>query len=162
MDIFEFSIQMEHDAEELYRTLASKTEQTGIKKIFTMLADDEVKHAHAVEVLQKKMDTSAVKGSMKEVQTIFASLKKESVDGILSKDLLVELRRALEIEKKGKEFYEEQFSKFDTEAGRKLFKSLSRQEEYHYMTVNNLIELVEKPEWWVENAEFTPKGDDYY
>jgi rubrerythrin len=162
MDIFEFSIQMEHDAEELYRTLASKTQQPGIKRIFTMLADDEVKHAKAVEVLQKKQDPSAEKGSMEEVQTIFASIKKEVVDDILSKDLLSELRRARDIEKKGKEFYQEQFSKLDTEAGRKLFKSLSRQEEYHYMTVDNLIDLVERPQWWVENAEFTPMGDDYY
>ncbi|QEN09386.1 hypothetical protein EXM22_15890 [Oceanispirochaeta crateris] len=162
MDIFEFSIQMEHDAEELYRTLASKTQQPGIKKIFTMLADDEVKHAKAVEVLQKKQDPSAEKGSMEEVQTIFASIKNEVVDDILSKDLLSELRRARDIEKKGKEFYQEQFSKLDTEAGRKLFKSLSRQEEYHYMTVDNLIDLVERPQWWVENAEFTPMGDDYY
>ena len=162
MDIFEFSIQMEHDAEELYRTLASKTEQPGIKKIFTMLADDEVKHAKAVEVLQKKRDPSTEKGSMEEVQTIFASMKNEVVDGILSKDLLSELRRARDIEKKGKEFYQEQFSKLDTEAGRKLFKSLSRQEEYHFMTVDNLIDMIERPQWWVENAEFTPMGDDYY
>ena len=97
---------------------------------------------------------------MTEVATVFASMK-ENVEE-LSPDLLVELRRALEIEKKGKEYYEEKFSELDTEEGQKLFKSLSRQEDYHYKTVENLIELIEKPQWWVEHAEFTPKGDDYY
>jgi len=162
MDIFEFSIQMEHDAEDLYRTLASKTSQPGIKKIFEMLADDEVKHAKAVEVLQKKMDPGKNKGSMEEVKTIFAEIKKNAVVDPPSEDLLVELRKARDIEKKGKEFYEEKFAELDTDAGRKLFQSLSRQEDYHYMTVDNLIEMIEKPQWWVEHAEFTPKGDDYY
>jgi len=160
MDIYDFSIQMEHDAETLYRSLASKTDKPGIKKIFGMLADDEVKHAKAVEVLKKKQSPGQNKSSMTEVATVFASMK-ENVEE-LSPDLLVELRRALEIEKKGKEYYEEKFSELDTEEGQKLFKSLSRQEDYHYKTVENLIELIEKPQWWVEHAEFTPKGDDYY
>lgn len=162
MDIFDFSIQMENDAEDLYRSLAAKTKQPGIKRVFEMLADDEKNHAKVVEILRKKMDTGETKGSMAEVITVFSEIKKEAAEGFLSEDLLDELRRALEIEKKGKEFYQEKLLELETEAGRKLFKNLSRQEEYHYKTVENLIELIEKPKWWVEHAEFTPMGDDYY
>jgi len=162
MDIFEFSIQMEHDAEDLYRTLASKTTHPGIKKIFEMLADDEVKHAKAVEVLQKKMSPVKNKASIGEVKTIFSEIKKKAKAEPLSEDTVAILRKARDIEKKGKEFYEEKFAELDTEEGKKLFQSLAKQEDYHYMTVDNLLEMVEKPEWWVEHAEFTPMGDDYY
>lgn len=160
MDIYEFSIQMEHDAESLYRSLAAKTEQAGIKKIFSMLADDEAKHAKAVEVLQRKKTQEKNKSSISEVKTIFAKLKDNV--GLPSSEILVELRKALEIERKGREFYKEKFAEVDTEEGKKLFNSLSHQEDYHYHTVENLIELIEKPQWWVEHAEFTPMGDDYY
>ncbi len=160
MDIYEFSIQMEHDAESLYRSLASKTKLTGIKTIFSMLADDEAKHAKAVEVLQRKKSQEKNKSSISEVKTIFARMKENVEEP--SSELLVELRKALEIEKKGREFYKEKLGEVDSEEGKKLFKSLSHQEDYHYKTVENLIELIEKPQWWVEHAEFTPMGDDYY
>lgn len=160
MDMYEFSIQMEHDAESLYRSLALKTDHKGIKRIFTMLADDEEKHAKAVEILQKRSSPSENKSSMSEVKTIFSQIKDQSE--IPSNEILEELKKALEIEKKGRDFYSEKFSELNTEEGKSLFQKLSRQEDYHYKTVANIIEMVEKPLWWVEHAEFTPMGDDYY
>lgn len=160
MNMYEFSIQMEHDAELLYRSLASRTDHKGIKRIFTMLADDEAKHAKAVETLQRKSPSTENKSSMSEVKTIFSQIKDQSE--IPSTEILEELKKALDIEKKGREFYSEKFSELDTDEGKSLFQKLSRQEDYHYKTVANIIEMVEKPLWWVEHAEFTPKGDDYY
>ncbi|MDC7241771.1 MAG: ferritin family protein [Spirochaetales bacterium] len=160
MDMYEFSIKMEHDAESLYRSLAGKSSHTGIKKVFNMLADDEARHARAVENLQKRNPLEKNKSSMAEVKTVFSRIKDASEAP--SEEILIELRRALEIEKKVRDFYKEKFSELDTDEGQELFQKLSRQEDYHYNTVSNLIELIEKPQWWVEHAEFTPQGDDYY
>ena len=162
MDIFDFALEMEHDAESLYKELASKTEHPGIKNVFSKLAEDERKHAKAIEVLQKKLPYEKNESSIKEVTTIFKEIKMQSQTESLNDSILPELKRALEIEKKGQEYYKEKLGSVETEEGKKLFKLLSRQEAYHYQTVENLIEMVEKPEWWVEHAEFTPKGDDYY
>ena len=63
MDLFEFSIQMEKDAEALYRKMAENAPVEGIKKVLLMLAEDEVKHRVAIEQLQKKLDDLA--GDMK-------------------------------------------------------------------------------------------------
>jgi rubrerythrin len=163
VNIFEFSIQMEKDAETLYKSLAAKTSHVGIKKVFNMLAEDETRHAKAIEILEKKMQPEEETiSSVGEVTTVFKKIKEDKDTKALSEDILPELRRALEIEKKGMEFYKEQIGSLESEEARKLFKLLSHQENYHYNTVENLIELVEKPLWWVEHAEFTPKGDDYY
>ena len=160
MDMFEFSITMEQDAETLYRSLAAKSSHVGIKKIFSMLADDEATHAKALKNLQKRSPLESNKSSMGDVKTVFAELKETAETP--SDDILSELRKALEIEKKGRDFYGEKFADMDTEEGKELFRKLSKQENYHYNTVENLIELIEKPQWWVEHAEFTPQGDDYY
>ena len=77
--------------------------------------------------------------SIDNIKTIFQEIKEKGRAEELSKDILPELRRALEIEKKGRDFYKEQIGNMDTEEGKKLFKLLSRQEDYHYMTIENLI-----------------------
>ncbi len=41
MNMFEFSIQMEKDAEELYRKMAGNSSIEGVKKILLMLAADK-------------------------------------------------------------------------------------------------------------------------
>ena len=70
--------------------------------------------------------------------------------------------RALEIEKKGIEHYKKQFAETKDQKTKDLYDLLIKQESYHLKTVENILDMVRKPEWWVENAEFTPKGDDYY
>ena len=37
-----------------------------------------------------------------------------------------------------------------------------KQETYHHKTVENLLEFVRNPEWWVENAEFNPQDSGAY
>lgn len=37
-----------------------------------------------------------------------------------------------------------------------------RQESYHLRTTQNLLDMVQRPDWWVENAEFNPQDSDSY
>ncbi len=162
MDMYEFAIKMEKDAEALYLELSDKTAHSGIKKVFKMLADDEMRHREAVEVLQKKAGADPVKGSALKIKTVFDEIKNNLDSSSINNDSISDYRFALEIEKKGIDFYREQFDKAEDDKSKDLFNRLMKQEKYHYKTVENLIELVSKPEWWVENAEFNPLGDDYY
>jgi len=52
MDYFEFSIQMEKDAEALYRKMAERAPMEGVKKVLLLLAQDEVAHRVAIERLR--------------------------------------------------------------------------------------------------------------
>ena len=52
MDIYEFSLNMEREGEEYYRLLAKNTTSPGLYKIFTMLADEEVKHCKVIESIK--------------------------------------------------------------------------------------------------------------
>lgn len=162
MDMFEFSIQMEKDAEALYRKMAEAAPVEGIKKVLLMLAEDEVHHRIAIENLQKKVKVEPADGVALEIKTVFDEMKKDEGIMNISVDAVEDYQKAVDIEKRGMEFYKEKFADADDPESKKLFEVLMRQETYHHRTVENLLEVVQRPEWWVENAEFNPQGSGYY
>ena len=162
MDMFEFSIQMEKDAEAIYRKMAEAAPVEGIKKVLLMLAEDEVRHRIAIENLQKKVKVEPADGVALEIKTVFDEMKKDEGIMNISVDAVEDYQKAVDIEKRGMEFYKEKFADADDPESKKLFEVLMRQETYHHRTVENLLEVVQRPEWWVENAEFNPQGSGYY
>jgi rubrerythrin len=162
MDLFEFSIQMEKDAEALYRKMAENAPVEGVKKVLLMLAEDEVKHRVAIEQLQKKLDVPAQKGVALDIKTVFEDLKEDENITSMSTDTIDDYRKAVEIEKRGMAFYKEKFEEADDPTSKKLFEALMKQESYHLRTCENLLDMIQKPEWWVENAEFNPADGDSY
>lgn len=162
MDLFEFSIQMEKDAEALYRKMAENAPVEGIKKVLLMLAEDEVKHRVAIEHLQKKLDVPAQKGVALDIKTVFDDMKSDENITSISVDTVEDYRKAVEIEKRGMAFYKEKFEEADDPVNKQLFETLMKQEAYHLRTCENLLDMVQKPDWWVENAEFNPADGDTY
>lgn len=162
MDNFAFSIQMEKDAEALYRKMAENAPVEGVKKVLLMLAEDEVRHRVAIEQLQKKMAVEPDKGSALEIKTVFDEMKQDSSITDISVDAVEDYEKAVEIEQRGLDFYKEKFEESDDPADKKLFEVLMRQESYHLHTTRNLLDMVRRPEWWVENAEFNPSDSDSY
>ncbi len=162
MDLFEFSIQMEKDAEALYRKMAENAPVEGIKKVLLMLAEDEVKHRKAIEQLQKKLDVPAQKGVALDIKTVFEDMKADENLTTLSVDAVEDYKKAVEIEKRGMAFYKEKFEEADDPVSKQLFEALMKQETYHLRTCENLLDMVQKPEWWVDNAEFNPQDSNQY
>ncbi len=162
MDMFEFSIQMEKDAEKLYRKMADRAPVEGIKKILLMLAEDEVRHRVAIENLQKKLSVAPVQGVALDIKTVFDEMKQNKHVINISSDVVEDYRIAVEIEKRGMDFYKEKFAEADDPESKKLFEILMRQEAYHHKTVENLLDMVQKPDWWVESAEFNPQDSNFY
>ncbi|PLX48232.1 MAG: hypothetical protein C0613_11640 [Desulfobulbaceae bacterium] len=162
MNMFDFAVQMEKDAETLYLKMAAEAPVEGIKKVLQMLAEEEARHRFAIEQLQKKQEVSPTKGVALEIKTVFNELRHDKSIIQISEDALDDYQKALKIEEKGIQFYKEQFAKAGDEATAKLFEVLMKQESYHYKTVENVLEMVRKPQWWVEDAEFNPRDSEYY
>ncbi len=162
MDLFEFSIQMEKDAEALYRKMAENAPVEGIKKVLLLLAEDEVKHRVAIEQLKKKLDVPAQQGVALDIKTVFDDMKQDGKTTQMSVDAIEDYQKAVEIERRGMAFYKEKFEEADDPISKQLFEVLMKQETYHLRTCENLLERVQKPEWWVENAEFNPQDQGQY
>ena len=162
MDYFEFSIQMEKDAEDLYRKMAENAPVEGIRKVLLMLAEDEVRHRVAIEQLQKKLTVESGKGQALDIKTVFEEMKKDDAITGISVDAVDDYEKAVEIEQRGLDFYKEKFEEADDPQSKKLFEVLMRQESYHLHTTKNLLDMVRRPDWWVENAEFNPRDSESY
>jgi predicted RND superfamily exporter protein len=154
MDIFEFAMQMEKDGEDYYRHLVKQTENKGLKRIFIMLADDEVKHYETIKKMRTEAPRLAETQILSGAKNIFTQLKasgeKFNFDGKQAKLY----KKAQEIEKKSQDFYLTKAKEVEKAYQREIFLKLAEEEKKHYFLLENIIEFVSRPETWVENAEF--------
>jgi rubrerythrin len=154
MDIFEYAMQMEKDGEDYYRQLVGQTENKGLKAIFSMLADEEVKHYEVVEQMKTHSPQMTQTQVLTDAKNVFVHMK-ESGETFDFDARQVELyKKAQDIEKKSQDFYSEKAQEVTKEEQKEIFKQLASEEEKHYFLLENIIEFVSRPDTWLENAEF--------
>ena len=154
MDIFDYAMQMEKDGEDYYRQLAEQAGSKGLKTIFTMLADEEVKHYRAVKVMKAAKPKMAGTTVLTDAKNIFARMRDsgESFDFDAEQSALY--RKAQDIEKRSQDFYREKANEVEQAYQREIFLNLADEEQRHYFLLENVIQFVSRPETWLENAEF--------
>ncbi len=154
MNIFEYAMQMEKDGEEYYRQLVRQTDNKGLQTILTMLADEEVKHYNAIETMQTTEPNMAETAILTNARNIFVQIKEsdESFDFDIKQTELY--RKAQDIEKESRDFYTGKADEVTEEYQRELFLKLADEERKHYFLLDNIIEFVSKPAYWLDNAEF--------
>ena len=154
MNIYDFAMQMEQDGERFYRGLADKAASTGIKRILTLLADDEVKHYDAVKGMAAEASPEMTDSEiLSQAKSIFANMQDTAFDlGGTQVDLY---RQAQEIERKSQEFYLEQADKSADPVRKALLTRIADEEKRHYFLLDQIIEFLNRPQTWMENAEFT-------
>jgi rubrerythrin len=154
MDIFDYAMRMEKDGENYYRQLVKKTDNKGIKAIFTMLAEEEAKHYKTVAQMRTQRPQMAETTVLTDAKNIFARMRDsgESFDFDAEQSALY--RKAQDIEKKSEEFYRQKANEVEQKYQRKIFLRLAEEENKHYFLLENIIQFVSRPETWLENAEF--------
>lgn len=159
MDIYAFAMQMEKDGEKYYRQLAKESTIEGLGNIFTMLADEEVKHFNVIEkISRKEKDPQLVETKILDnVKNIFVGMKEAKEDyHIDSTKASSEYRKACVIEEESRTFYLEKAELTKDEHTRKIFLRLAQEEANHLRIMENIVEFVTRPEPgnWLENAEW--------
>ena len=155
MNIFDYAMQLEKDGEVFYRELAQKSDDSGIKSIFNMLADDEVKHNKVLEDMKKEEKPQMAETEvLKSARNIFTQLKEEGkFDYKLPQ---IELyKKAQDLEKKTEDFYREKAKEAEDEYQKEMLLKIAEEEKKHYFLLDNIIEFVSKPQVYLENAEFS-------
>jgi len=155
MNSIEFAIKMELDGEKYYREQAENNQDNPLNIIFVFLADDEKGHAALLQnELEKITYDLADNQTLAETNNVFKERGdfKNKFEKI--PDQLDVYRMALQMEKDSIELYQKFFAESTDEQTKKLFGYLVKQEENHFKIFDNLITLVERPDEWVEDAEF--------
>jgi len=161
MNIFEFAKEKEKFSENYYRQLAGKAANKGLQNIFNMLAGEEAKHYRIIEAMQKKQAQQVPDSPiLKDAKKVFESMR-ESVENFNFNISEVELyQKAQQNEIESEKFYREKAEEVQDEQQKNIFKKLAALEHKHYILLENICSFVEKPQYFLENAEMY-RFDDY-
>lgn len=154
MDIFDYAMQMEKDGENYYRRLAESTANKGVKSIFSMLADEEVRHFNILKDAKFQTPQQIRESTiLHDTRNIFTELKQSGERWNPDAEQKELYRKARDIEEKSRKFYLEN-AQHAAVGQKEIFLKLAEEERKHYLLLENILQLVSRPESWLENAEF--------
>ncbi len=161
MDIFEFAVERENLSEDCYRQLAQKMNNQGLQNIFQMLADEEKKHAQIVRDMQKRTPVTMTESSvLGDARNVFEKMKVATDNFNVAIDEPELYKKASRIETESESYYRQKADETEIPEHRDIFLKLADEENKHYRLLESIGTFVEKPKWFLENAEMY-RFDDY-
>lgn len=155
MTIFEFAMKMELDGEKYYRELAEKNSSPRIRRIFRILAEDEVKHYRTLKEIEKSGKfTMEPSRALSEARNIFQDLREKADPQPTDQSQIELYRKALEIEMKSEIFYREKAEEAAEPELRDLLLRLAEEEKKHGLIIGRIIDFVSRPDSWIEEGDF--------
>jgi rubrerythrin len=161
MSIIDYALQMEKDGEAYYRELAAKAEDTGVKKVFEYLADAEAEHYETF--LQMKEDQPVSRSGnnhISKIKSLFSEMKDSGIQGAVNQSVIDVYTKARDVEKISQETYEQKAEEISDPEQKEMCLMIAGEEAKHYLILDNLIEFLQHPTTWVEDAEWRHM-DDY-
>lgn len=157
MDIYDFAIDFEIENRKFYEECAQATGHEDLKQVFLELAGEEKKHENIVRQLKEKKDVDKVEsGILPKAKEAFEKISENMPTG---SDIMVEeqvdiYKKAIDLESKSYEFYKEKAEETDSELVKSTFKRLAVEEKKHERIMDSIVEMVDRPNTWLEDAEW--------
>ncbi|MFN2340581.1 MAG: ferritin family protein [Halanaerobium sp.] len=162
MNIYDFAIDFEIENREFYEECAANTSHQDLKKVFLELAGEEKKHANIVRQLKKNKEVDEVEaGILSTAKEAFQKISDTMPTGesLLPEEQVDVYKKAVNLEAKSYEFYTEKAEESDSELVKKTFNRLAEEEKKHEKIIENIIEMVDRPNTWLEDAEWNHLED---
>jgi len=157
MDFFQTAIDIEQLVEDDYRALVDHcSTNIGIKNILTMLADDHEKHRSAFIHMKKEEDIALIPdtGVFKKAKEIFSEIKKKQEPYTCDIDQVKLYEKARELVRNKISLYTDAMNGLKNEPQKKILQSIITEEMKQEKVLDNIIEMVNRPNTWLEDAEF--------
>jgi rubrerythrin len=163
MNIYDFAIQKELEGEAFYRSIADKSSHAWLKQIFLLLAEEEVKHRIFLERLQEGDSNPELSESntLDSVKKLFSSLEKSLIPAIFIGDESALYSTALILEDESSKLYAQKALEASSPAQATLFQRLAAEERMHATLIQGILQFLENPKIWLENAEWSHLGSEY-
>jgi rubrerythrin len=157
MKFAQLAQQLENKTISAYEALAGQcSSHEGVRRILLMLVEDHKKH---VDELGKATDQGDEQFSdpsvFEEVRRLLEKIQTEKDTFSCDIDQLKLYREARDLVLEKKQFYQEVRDKTEGGSGRNFLDTLIKEEEKQAFVLNNIIEMVERPDHWLEDAEFS-------
>jgi rubrerythrin len=161
MEILKYALQFETDGEKFYKASAEKTKDENLSKIFLLLAKEEQKHYRMIKSLRDNLDERPASMFLSDIINIFTEMKAKNINFAEETTTITGIfEKALDIEQESITYYEKKAGEIDNPKAKEVLLILKKQEQAHYSLISSLIEYYDRPQHWLENAEFTHL-DDY-
>jgi rubrerythrin len=158
MDILQYAIKMEKDSAKFYHEQALKNKDNKLYPVFISFAKDEEKHEKIIREKKEGINSILNDNDVDSVKNVFSDITGFDFEKT-SPEQLDAYRKALKMEQESIDLYKKLSS--ESSDDKELFEFLIKQEEEHYSLVEKIIELVNRPNGWVESAEFGLRREDY-
>jgi rubrerythrin len=162
MNVFEFAMQMEKDGEAFYRGLAEKTQNTGLKNILTMIADEEVKHYNIFKALKegtRGAESIPASDVVKNSKNIFQQMAESGETFPEEGDNKAQYEKAKQLEDDAVKFYTEKANETTARHEKDLLFQIAEEEKRHSRLFQEFIDFVSAPDRWMEDAEWNNMKD---
>lgn len=156
MDIYEFAIEFEQENQKFYNEFAEKCSHTSLKNVFLNLAEEEKKHENIIRQMRDNKELDAVESDiLPKAKKAFDEISKDLPENeILPEEQVDVYKKAIAIEEKSIKFYTEQAEKAEDPEIKAAFERLAEEEKKHERIMENITEMVNRPNTWLEDAEW--------
>ena len=161
MNIFEFAMKMEEDGRKFYLEHAATAPSPELKKILEELAEDERKHYEIFKALSEGLPAEYEEAKktkiLQSVKNVFESLRAEKKEYTFAAEAQKIWEQAREVEEKAEKFYREKANEVDDDKQKNILNRIADEEHKHWMTIDNVIKFLDRPQHWLEDAEWGHK-----
>ena len=163
MNIYDFAINFEIENRKLYEKFAEESENKNLRCVFVGLAEEEKRHEDIIRKLkeEKKIDEvdSDIISTAKEAFQLISKDLSDTKDNIFPQQQVDVYKKAKEIEVDSYKFYNDKAAETEIPEVEKVFKRLAEEEKKHERIIDNVIEMVNRPNTWLEDAEWNHLED---
>jgi rubrerythrin len=163
LEAVKFAIQMEIDGKEYYQKASRQSDNKVGGELFDWLAAEEDKHRRIFvgiyNAIRKQKDWPQVgikppKGAI--LDTVFSKEMKVAAPTVKATTAeLDSIAKAIEMENRTREFYNNQHQKAAYDAEKRLYSALAAEEEGHHLT------LVDYREYLIDSAGYFRKAEHH-
>lgn len=156
MKFFDMALDLENRIIEVYRELARRcVAHEGIRNILLMLIQDQERHVRRLTALQGR-ESSILEDSpvFREARKLFESMQSRRETFSCDLDQVKMYRQALDLLEKKQRLYLDAAETSTSAANRDFLVKISGEEEKQALVLQNIIAMVERPDQWIEDAEF--------
>lgn len=156
MNFYAMALELEEKLTNHYTNLAQKCAQhAGIKSIVELLGRDHTRHIQALKKMQQEeCDTILRTDLFARAAAILKELKDKGEAFTCDIDQRELYQQALAITQEKVKLYRGHADMMECPENRAKLQEIAREEEYQTRLLENILDMISKPQQWVEDAEF--------
>ncbi|MFW5856077.1 MAG: ferritin-like domain-containing protein [Bacillota bacterium] len=155
MNVFEFALNFEKEHKDFYQEQSQKNKNNSLKTVFDYLVKEEEKHEKIVKRLSEDERVEHIESDiLPRAKEAFEKIAGNIDNEVIPAEQVDVYKKARDMEEKTHRFYKSRAEKSELAFVREAFEKLAAEEKKHETIMSNLVEFVNRPQTWLDNAEW--------